>query len=137
MSDPIRIVIFGCSAGYVSREIDGLPTERIGDDGDCRAPLFAQRRVASDADLANVSCLVTDDLDFGVIGNNLGAGLIRARRVPECLRDRFVIVWNERPGEFEEDYAALGYKHFCARSELMQKLQELWTAKQVVRAAEK
>lgn len=63
-----------------------------------------------------LSALQPDAYDFIVIGNNLGAGLVKAEALPVALRERTVVVWNNTPTKSNmEPYAQLGYTRFTAR----------------------
>ncbi len=57
-------------------------------------------------------------VDLVVIGNNTGVGVQKARAVAEAMRPMTVVVWNFYCKGDEEPYAALGFKHFCSRSDL-------------------
>lgn len=65
--------------------------------------------------------------DYGliIIGNNLGAGLLKAKFVPQDMRSRCVVVWNDEPAPATSaPYKAMGYKHFTSRQNLRVFLKE-------------
>lgn len=57
-------------------------------------------------------------VDIVIIGNNLGAGVAKARAVADAMRDRTVVVWNVYRKGDESTYAKLGFKRFGSRSDL-------------------
>ncbi len=67
------------------------------------------------------------EVDIVVIGNNRGAGLERAEAVAPSLRDQTIITAHQYQlgGELEELYAPKGFKHFCKRNNLRNKVKEV------------
>lgn len=57
------------------------------------------------------------DYDVIVVGNNLGAGLVKARYIDKRLIGRVVVVFNDKP-KGTEGYRALGIKQFKERLKL-------------------
>lgn len=134
----VRVLLLGCQPGYAPRTISGLLIELLGDGGDSLMPIWSGLGYdIPDGQPKYLAQLRASDYDFAVIGNNMGVGVVKAKLVPPRQRHKFVIVWNERPGENEGEYAQLGYQHFCTRSELKQKLQELWQAKQAAKVTKR
>ncbi len=56
--------------------------------------------------------------DIVVLGNNLGAGIIKASAIHQRLHGRTVVVWNDEYFAGREKYETLGFKKFMARSSL-------------------
>ena len=52
-----------------------------------------------------------------VIGNNKGAGIQKAARIPQAIRPRTLIVWTDLPKDREsyQPYKDLGCTNFCTR----------------------
>lgn len=64
-------------------------------------------------------------VDLVVIGNNLGAGLVKAQAVAEDMKPKTIVTWNTyRKGE-ERLYLAHGLRHFCSRIDLPLKVPEV------------
>ena len=51
--------------------------------------------------------------DWVIIGNNRGAGVTKARRVAEAMKDKTIIIANSHPPEGL--YRDLGFQHFASR----------------------
>lgn len=52
-----------------------------------------------------------DGWDAIIVGNNLGSGVVKARALPESVRDRTMIVWNRYvPGD-GKSYFEMGFRH--------------------------
>lgn len=60
------------------------------------------------------------EVDFVVVGNNMGAGVAKARAVANGMKDKTIVVWNSYRQGDEAPYAALGLKHFGSRLDLEQ-----------------
>jgi hypothetical protein len=134
MGRKVRILLFGCLPGYAPKRLGEQDTELLGGNSDTGLSIWEGLGYGvSVEDVEAIPKLRTSDFDFAVIGNNLGVGVIKAKIVPPRLRHKFVIVWNDRPGEFEEEYVALGYRNLCTRAELTQKLDQLWGTRRSAR----
>lgn len=70
-----------------------------------------------------------EDYDAVIIGNNMGSGLRYAREIPDSMKDRTLIVWNEYIPDEERPYAAIGFEHFESRQQetdwLLQQAKEV------------
>ncbi len=128
MEETLRILLFGCHSILVPRQIAGINTEVQGSDKDWSGSDAKYTFPPSERTLLPV---LTDNFDFGVIGNNAGLGVLKAQLVPTGLRYKFIIVWNVCPGNNEGLYTLLGYQHFSAREGLSHKLEELWAERQL------
>lgn len=58
------------------------------------------------------------NFDIVVIGNNLGAGVLKAMAVHKRLRHRTVVVWNDDIFKGKEEYEKLGLHRFMPRHHL-------------------
>lgn len=95
------------------------------------AQLYPEEEMFENADSYGADPRVLEHLrshsasyDLIIIGNNLGAGLVKASRVPPGMRERVVIVWNDAPNEYTTaPYKAMGYRHFSRRMDLMKFLE--------------
>lgn len=69
--------------------------------------------------------LEPDTFDVIVIGNNMGAGVVKAEVLSEACRSKVVVVWLDTPNEAATlPYRELGYTHFARRKDLEEYLQE-------------
>lgn len=65
--------------------------------------------------LLKIKGLSRGNVDLFVIGNNLGAGLEKAKAVSPEMRDRVVIIYNAITLEEKEAYKTLGFTRFESR----------------------
>ena len=66
------------------------------------------------------------EMDIVVIGNNRVAGLEKAKAVAQDLQDRTIVTFFGKLHEgLTREYAEMGFKHFCIRRELRQRLQAM------------
>lgn len=65
-----------------------------------------------------LAALEPNAYDLIIIGNNLGSGYAKAKAIPESLRSRGVITWNDEPGNRSAPYARMGYQYFVSRRNL-------------------
>ncbi|MFA5961449.1 MAG: hypothetical protein WC848_02070 [Parcubacteria group bacterium] len=74
----------------------------------------------------NIEWILKDqDFNLVVIGNNLGAGISKAKAVPETMKNQTIIVWNHSTFDHMSIYADLGFQHFTTRTSLWTKIQEI------------
>lgn len=66
---------------------------------------------------------LSDGADLIAFGNNAAQGFPLAASLPEALRDRGVIVYGRSLPE-QPAYEQLGYRRFCARSDLLSIVSE-------------
>lgn len=64
-------------------------------------------------------------VDLVIIGNNMGAGLIRARFVHVDLLPMTMVVWNDYRESETIPYAEVGISHFGRRPEILTILKNL------------
>ncbi len=60
------------------------------------------------------------EVDLVVVGNNMGAGVPKARCIADDIKEMTVVVWNSYYRGDEAPYAALGLKRFGSRTDLPQ-----------------
>ncbi|MCA9485372.1 MAG: hypothetical protein KC506_00845 [Nanoarchaeota archaeon] len=79
----------------------------------------------------NIRRLTQDgEVDYVVIGNNRGAGVVKASAVAEDMRaNRTCIVWNEYFSGAEIFYVGLGINYFISRRDLGVHLEKYLRAK--------
>lgn len=58
------------------------------------------------------------EFDLIVIGNNMGGGLYKADLIPNDIKDKVVIVWNDDSIQNRQSYMEKGFIHFSSRSGL-------------------
>lgn len=58
------------------------------------------------------------EVDIVVVGNNMGAGVPKARAVADDMKEMTIVVWNSYYQGVEAPYDGLGLKHFGSRSDL-------------------
>lgn len=68
---------------------------------------------------------MADEVDFVIIGNNLGAGIQKAHVVSPHMYSRTLIAWHPDPGIDPMPYMNLGINLFAYRSQLATILPEL------------
>lgn len=79
----------------------------------------------SPATLRKITEFTQQGVDCIIIGNNLDAGVPKARAVVPAMRGKTIIAWTDyRPGD-EWDYLVLGFEHFCSRGDLPQMIAEM------------
>lgn len=59
-------------------------------------------------------------VDIVVIGNNMGAGVAKAKAVADDMKEMTVVVWNSYHQGVERPYASFGLKRFGARTDIRQ-----------------
>jgi hypothetical protein len=65
--------------------------------------------------------------DAVIVGNNLGTGLSKAANLPEPMRSRTMIVWNQYQPGVERAYAEMGFTRFGQRhSRDMDTTYDIW-----------
>jgi hypothetical protein len=75
--------------------------------------------VAPKESLAQIEKLTAmGNFDVVVVGNNLGAGVLKAMAINPRLLGRTVVVWNENVFAHRADYEKLGIRHFMTRVNL-------------------
>lgn len=60
-----------------------------------------------------------------IIGNNEGIGFLRAKFVASEMKKNTVVVWGSYRKGDEKEYADMGFKHFCSRTELRDTIKKL------------
>ncbi len=60
------------------------------------------------------------EVDIVVVGNNMSAGVAKAKAVADDMKDMTVVVWNFFHHGVERPYAAIGLKRFGSRNDLRQ-----------------
>ncbi|MSR78847.1 MAG: hypothetical protein EXS59_01750 [Candidatus Taylorbacteria bacterium] len=66
------------------------------------------------------------EVDIVVIGNNRGAGLEKAKAIAQHLQDQTIVTFFDKPHEgMTREYVEMGFKHFCIRRDLRQRLQTM------------
>lgn len=81
----------------------------------------------ADGDLCHKINWILQDQEFDlvIIGNNLSAGISKATAIPETMKNRTIIVWNDSAFDHMSAYTALGLRHFTTRTNLWTKIQEI------------
>lgn len=75
------------------------------------------------AELQEISDLTKNgQIDLCVIGNNLGSGLLRVRKIHQLLRDKTVVMFNTLPDPNEALYRELGCSRFVRRTQAAETL---------------
>lgn len=64
-------------------------------------------------------------VDIVVIGNNMGAGVPKARAIADDMRDVTIVVWNQYSLGIEGPYTALGLTRFGSRTDLREMIPAL------------
>ena len=69
-------------------------------------------------ELANTIGEMTNDedenIELVIVGNNMGAGVAKARAIADDMKEMTVVVWNSYHHGVERPYAALGLKQRAA-----------------------
>lgn len=65
------------------------------------------------------------EVDIVVVGNNLGAGVAKAKAIAEDMKEKTIVVWNSYSRGNEAHYARLGLTHFGSRTDLRQMVSAL------------
>jgi hypothetical protein len=64
-------------------------------------------------------------VDLVIVGNNMGAGVLKAQAIAEDMKEKTIVVWNFYTLGVEQPYAAFGLKHFCSRKNLSKMVPKL------------
>ena len=81
---------------------------------------------ADDASVKQIEAAIEQEaFDLIVIGNYQGAGLIRARGVPDSMKAKTVIVWFKIDEKERAQYAAMGFNQFTTRTKIHEFLLQL------------
>lgn len=60
------------------------------------------------------------EIELVILGNNLGAGLAKARAIAPRLQDKTIVLWNNNRARDEQPYAQLGFRHFGDRGDIVE-----------------
>jgi len=108
--------------------LDWLPPEVVfeakkhGVDVDWRCNVLLLQPLAYEdaipAEVQQIRQITSEHVDAIIIGNNVGAGVSRAREIRPEMRDKTMIVWNDYCPGNEAPYAALGFQYFGSRDDI-------------------
>jgi hypothetical protein len=65
------------------------------------------------------------EIEIVILGNNRGAGFVKAKSIPQRLKDRTIVLWNNRRAADEQPYAQLGFKHFGNRCDIVNLVKQI------------
>jgi hypothetical protein len=77
----------------------------------------------------------SSDIDLIIIGNNMGAGVDKARALTPEACPKTIVVWNDYLPGTELPYAELGYRYFASRADfetIKRYISEILEAQQAV-----
>ena len=83
---------------------------------------------ANEKTLAKIKELTASkNFDIVVLGNNLGAGIVKAASIHPRLHSRTVVVWNDDGLGGKAEYEKLGFRNFMTRDSLEAYITKLVT----------